>query len=69
MGKGAIWIGMIFIVFGIGLFFKIITTDTPFLVLIYPIAIIIIGIALTIFHKQEEIIEQRKDLKSNKSKN
>jgi len=67
MGKGAIWIGMILIVFGIWLFFKILNSNTPFLVLIYPIAIIIIGISLILFYKEEDKIEERKDLKNKNS--
>ena len=64
MGKGAIWIGMIFIIFGIWLFFKIIYSNTHFLVLIYPLLSIAIGIALIILYKEEEKIEERKDLKT-----
>lgn len=72
MGKGAIWIGMVFIVFGIWLGFKILSSDVAntelIWVLIYPLFSIGIGIALIIFYKEEGKIEQRKDLKEKKSK-
>jgi len=68
MGKGAIWIGIASIIFGIWLFFKIIYSNVPYLILIYPIAAIGIGIALIVLYKEEDKIEERKDLKSKKSK-
>ncbi len=72
MGKGAIWIGMAFIVFGIWLCFKILSSDISdselIWILIYPLFSIGIGIALIIFYKEEGKIEQRKDLKEKKSK-
>ncbi len=72
MGKGAIWIGVAFIVFGIWLGFKILSSDASngelFWILIYPLFSIGIGIALIIFYKAEGRIEERKDLKKAKSK-
>ncbi len=68
MGKGAIWIGMVFIVFGIWLGFKILSSNVSIFILIYPLLSVGIGIALIVFYKEEEKIEQRKDLKEEKSK-
>jgi len=59
MGKGAIAIGFVFILFGIWLLFQV---PTSFL-LIYPIGIIAIGLALIILWREEGKIEERKDLK------
>lgn len=62
MGKGAILIGIIFIIFGI-----ILITATKFHLssLFYGIPAIAIGIALIVLNKEEEKIEQRKDLTKN----
>jgi hypothetical protein len=67
MGKGAIAIGIICILFGIWLIYTMISSNTPIWVLIYPRLAIGIGIALIILYKEEDIIEERKDLKSKKS--
>ena len=61
MGKGAIWIGMVFIVFGIWLGSKMLSSDESMWILIYPLFSIAIGIALIVFYKAEGTIEQRKD--------
>lgn len=68
MGKGAIWIGMILVIFGIWLFFVILYSNAPILVLIYPLLSIGIGIALIVLYKEEDKIEQRKDLNKKKAK-
>jgi len=68
MGKGAIWLGTAIILFGIWLSFKIISKGEPLFVLIYSLFAIGIGIALIIFYKEESKIEERKDLKSKKTK-
>lgn len=67
MGKSAIAIGIILIIFGIWLFFTVWSSDEPIWVLLYPLFSIGIGIALIILYRQEDIIEERKDLKSKKS--
>lgn len=68
MGKGAIWIGAALILFGIWLLFELLSSNVPILIMIYPLASIGIGIALIILYKEEDKIEERKDLKSKKSK-
>ena len=68
MGKGAIWIGAALILFGIWLLFKLLSSNVPILILIYPIASIGIGIALIMLYKEEDKIEERKDLKPKKSR-
>ena len=68
MGKGAIWIGIAFILFGIWLISKILSSTEPIWLLIYPLFSIGIGIALIIFYKEEGKIEQRKDIKKTMSK-
>lgn len=68
MGKSAIAVGIVLITFGIWLLFTILSSNAPWFVLIYPLAAIGIGIALIILYKQEDIIEQRKDLNKKKSK-
>jgi branched-subunit amino acid permease len=68
MGKGAIFIGILLVLVSIWGAFKVLTTNTPILVLIYPLVGIGIGIALIVLYKEESKIEQRKDLKSKKSR-
>ena len=63
MGKGAIALGIALIIFGLALFIFI-----PIVGLIYGSISIIIGIALMIFWKEEDIVEQRKDLKPKKTR-
>ncbi len=63
MGKGSIWTGALFILIGICIFFEIIYSEAPFLILIYPLVLIGLGIGLVVLNKEENKIEQRKDLK------
>ncbi len=65
MAKGAIYLGIILILSSLFLFYL-----TKFFIigLIYGIILIIVGICLIIFYKEEDKIEERKDLKSSKSK-
>ena len=65
MTKSAIYLGVGLVVFGI-----LLLTLTKFhmVSLIYGSASIIIGISLIIFNKEEDKVEQRKDLKSSKTK-
>jgi hypothetical protein len=65
MGKGAIAIGIIFIIFGISL---ILITNLNLVGLIYGVIAIILGIALMAFWKEEGKIEERKDLNKKKRK-
>ena len=64
MGKGAIFIGILFILVGAFGVFKVLSTNTPIWVLFYPLIGIGIGIALIILYKAEDKIEERKDLNS-----
>jgi len=68
MGKGAIFIGIALILLGIFGVFKILSSSTSIFILIYPLLSIGIGTALIIFYKEEDKIEERKDLKKKKSK-
>ena len=63
MGKGAILIGVVAVIAGLSIliFLKIGG-------LIYGTILILVGIALMIFWKEEDKVEQRKDLKSKKTK-
>ncbi len=63
MGKGAIAIGIICIILGAWIIFKIFSSNTPLWVAVYPLILIILGIGLIIFFKEEEKVEQRKDIK------
>ncbi len=63
MGKGAIAIGAILIVFGI---FLILLSNFNVVGLIYGLLAIAIGIGLIVFWREESKIEERKDLKSKK---
>ncbi len=65
MGKGAIWIGAIVILFGIWLVYKVLSSpEAPNWLLIHISVMILIGIGLIVFFRAEGKIEQRKDLKS-----
>ena len=69
MGKGAIAIGVVCILAGLYWAYEVITTpDIPNWLLIHLIVLIGVGVGLIIFFKEEDIIEQRKDLKSSKPK-
>ena len=61
MAKSAIPVGIIFLIFGI---FLLIITKLNIVGLIYGIISIIIGVGLIIFWNQEDIIEERKDIKT-----
>ncbi len=67
MGKGAIFIGIALILLGIWGVFKILSSNASngelIWILIYPLFSIGIGIALIIFYKAEDKIEERKDVK------
>ena len=70
MSNGAIVTGVAIIIFGIWITTKVLAdTSAPLFVLIYPAIIIIIGITLIILNKEEEKVEQRKDIKTKQSKN
>ena len=65
MGKGAIAIGIIFILAGIYWIYRVISnSEIPNWLLIHLAVLIGVGIGLIIFNKAENIIEQRKDIKS-----
>jgi len=65
MAKGAIYFGMILILFGIFLLF---IAKFHIVAIIYGSIAIIIGLALIIFHNLEDKIEQRKDINIKKNK-
>jgi len=67
MGKGAILIGAVLIIFGIFLAYKTISsTETPNWLLIHISVMILIGVGMIVFFKEESKIEQRKDIKTRK---
>ncbi len=68
MGKGAIVIGALLILVSAFGFFKILAAEISLFVLIYPLVGVVVGIAMIILYKEEDKIEERKDLKSLKSK-
>ena len=53
--------GVVLALFGVWLAFNI--TNEPLWVYIYPVGIILMGIALIIYWRSEDIVEQRKDIK------
>ena len=62
MTKSAIVTGVCLVVFGIWLFFKILSmSERLWWFFIYPAVILIIGIGLILFWKSEVRIEERKD--------
>ena len=64
MGKGAIAIGIICILAGILGAYEVLISEASNWILIHLFILIGIGIALIVFYKQEDKIEQRKDIKS-----
>ena len=68
MGKSAILVGIFLILFGIWLGFKILSSNAPLWILTYSLISIGLGIALIILYKSEDKIEQRKDIKTKKSR-
>jgi len=64
MTKGAIWIGIGCILAGVFWAYKvIISKEAPNFLLIHLSVLIGVGIALIVFNKEEEKVEQRKDMK------
>ena len=69
MGKGAITIGIIFVLAGLWWAYQVLTsTEVPNWLLIHLSILIAVGIGLIVLNKAEEKIEERKDLKPKKSK-
>jgi len=69
MAKGAIAIGIVCILAGLYWAYEVVSTpETPNWLLIHLTVLIGVGIGLIVFNKAEEKIEERKDLKSSKSK-
>ncbi len=69
MGKGAIFIGIACILVGAYWAYNvIINPEFPMFLLIHLFVLIGVGIGLIVFFKEEDKIEERKDLKSKKSK-
>jgi hypothetical protein len=69
MSNGAIVVGVALIILGIWIGLEIIASnEAPLLTLVYPIITIGLGIAMIILHNEENKIEQRKDIKTKKSK-
>jgi len=68
MAKGAILIGIGLIIVGVWGFFRIFSSEAHILFTLYPLFSIGIGIALVVLNKEEDKIEERKDLKARKSK-
>ena len=65
MGKETITMGIILILFGISL---LIITKLNIVGVIYGTIILAIGLALIFFNKEEDKIEQRKDINTTKHK-
>jgi uncharacterized membrane protein YiaA len=69
MSKGAIVVGVAIIILGIWISLEVIAdTEAPIFILIYPIIMIGLGIAMIILNKEEDKVEQRKDIKTKKPK-
>ena len=69
MARESIYLGIIITFVGIWLSTKVILSQTtPLFVLIYTVIIILVGIGIIAFHKEEDKIEQRKDIKIQKHK-
>ena len=68
MGKGAIAIGVGCIILGVWLAYKVLVSETPNWLLIHVSVLIGVGIGLVVLNKQEDKIEQRKDLNKKKDK-
>ena len=63
MTKSAIAVGIVLVLFGIWLLFKIsFGEEVLWWLYIYPIVIIILGMVMIVYWKAEDIIEGRKDL-------
>ncbi len=59
MTKSAIITGIVLVVFGVWLFFKVLGGIWWFY--IYPAVIVIVGVCLVLFWKSEDVIEERAD--------
>jgi ABC-type nickel/cobalt efflux system permease component RcnA len=69
MGKGAIAIGIVCILAGLYWTYEVITSpDVPNWLLIHLSILIITGIGLIVFFREENKIEQRKDINNKKDK-
>ena len=69
MGKGAIIIGAACILAGLYWAYEVISTpETPNWLLIHLSVLIGVGIALIVFFRAEDKIEERKDINKKKSK-
>jgi len=69
MSKGAAIVGVAIIILGIWISLEILADNkAPLLTLITPAIIIAVGIAMIILRKEEDKIEQRKDIKTKQSK-
>lgn len=69
MSKGAIVVGIALIILGIWIVAEIVAdAEAPLFILIYPAIMIIVGIAMIILNKEEDKVEQRKDIKTKPSK-
>ena len=68
MSKGAIVIGVAIIILGIWIVLEVIADDAPLFILIYPTIMVALGIAMIVLNKEEDKIEQRKDIKTNPPK-
>ena len=66
MSNGVIVTGVAIIILGIWITLEILADKAPIFILIYPIIIIGLGIAMIILNKEEDKVEQRKDLKPKK---
>jgi len=68
MAKENIIIGTAIIILGVWLSLKVITSeDAPLFLLIYTLIITALGITIIVLNKEENRIEQRKDIKTKKS--
>lgn len=63
MGKGAIAVGIVCILSGIYFTYLLLMSNEPRWLLIHISILIGVGIALIILYKEEDKIEERKDLK------
>ena len=69
MSKGVIVTGVAIIILGIWIALEVAAdNEAPLFILIYPAIMIIVGLAMIILNKEEDKIEQRKDIKTNKPK-
>ena len=68
MSKGVIVTGVAIIILGIWIALEVAAdNEAPLFILIYPAIMIIVGIAMIILNKEEDKVEQRKDIKTKQS--